>query len=132
MSGQTNQKIILLIDDEVNLQQLIKIALKSKNYHVETANNGLEGLAKLETIQPDLIILDMNMPKMRGLEFYQRICDDTKCPRYPILMLTARANVEPVFKQLNIAGFISKPFEIADLLNEVETIIKKNQMPTLK
>ena len=132
MSEQDKQKIILLIDDEINLQQLIKIALKSRNYHVETANNGVEGLAKLETIEPDLIILDMNMPKMRGLEFYQRICDDTKCPRYPILMLTARANIEPIFKQLNIAGFIAKPFEIADLLHEVESIIQKNQIPTSK
>ena len=126
MSDQENQqKIILLIDDEVNLQQLMKITLKSKNYKVETANNGLEGLVKLETLKPDLIILDMNMPKMGGLEFYQRICDGTDKPRYPVLVLTARANMEQLFKQLNIDGFMAKPFEIPDLLNEVDTILQK-------
>jgi len=128
MSEQEKSRTILLIDDEVNLQQLIKITLKSKNYLVETANNGLEGLAKLETIRPDLIILDMNMPKMGGLEFYQKICDGTDHPRYPVLVLTARANMEQLFKQLNIDGFMAKPFEIADLLKEVETIIQKRSI----
>ena len=132
MSRQNNQKTILLIDDEVNLQQLIKITLNAKNYHVETAGNGLEGLAKLETMKPDLIILDMNMPKMGGLEFYQKICDGTDRPRHPVLVLTARANMEQLFKPLNIDGFMAKPFEINDLLHEVETIIQKNQIPELR
>ena len=110
MSDHNKQRIILLIDDEVNLQQLMKITLKSRNYHVETANNGLEGLTKLETVKPDLIILDMNMPKMGGLEFYQKICDGNSRPKYPVLVLTARANMEQLFKQLNIDGFMAKPF----------------------
>jgi len=132
MSEQNKQKIILLIDDEVNLQQLMKITLKSKNYHVETANNGVEGLAKLETVKPDLIILDMNMPQMGGLEFYQRICYGGSQPKYPVLVLTARANMEQLFKEVNIDGFMAKPFEIADLLHEVETIIQKRSNTGVK
>lgn len=128
----SDQKTILLIDDEVNLQQLMKITLNSKKYHVETANNGLEGLAKLETMKPDLIILDMNMPKMSGLEFYQRICEGADKPKYPVLVLTARANMEQLFKQLNIDGFMAKPFEISDLLHEVETIIQKRSNAGVK
>jgi two-component system, OmpR family, response regulator len=126
MSGDNEkQKTILLIDDEINLQQLMKITLQSQKYHVEIASNGLEGLAKLETMKPDLIILDMNMPKMGGLEFYQRICEGTDRPKFPVLVLTARANMEQLFKELNIDGFIAKPFEIADLLHEVKAIIQK-------
>jgi len=125
MSEQNKQKIILLIDDEVNLQQLMKLTLKSKNYHVETAGNGIEGLEKLKTVKPDLIILDMNMPQMGGVEFYQRICDKNGRTQYPVLVLTARANMEQLFKQFNIDGFMAKPFEIDQLLNEVEMIIKK-------
>ena len=68
-------KKILLIDDEIDLQQLIKTVLSSKGYNVTTADNGQDGLEKLEAADPDLIILDMNMPKMGGVEFYQRICD---------------------------------------------------------
>jgi DNA-binding response OmpR family regulator len=126
------QKTILLIDDEVNLQQLMKITLQSKKYHVETANNGLEGLAKLEKLKPDLIILDMNMPKMGGLEFYQRICEGKDRPDFPVLVLTARANMEQLFKELNIDGFMAKPFEIDDLLNEVDAIIKKESNAGVK
>ncbi len=121
-----NQKTILLIDDEIDLQQLVKIALKLKGYHIETANNGLEGLEKLETVKPNLIILDMNMPKMGGLEFYQKICDQSNQPKYPVLVLTARANMEQVFKGLNIDGFMAKPFEIDELLQRVDTIILRN------
>jgi len=128
----SEQKVILLIDDEINLQQLMKITLKSKNYHVETANNGIEGLAKLETIKPDLIILDMNMPQMGGLEFYQRICYGGSQPKYPVLVLTARANMEQLFKEVNIDGFMAKPFEISDLLHEVETIIQKKSNAAVK
>ena len=118
-------KTILLIDDEIDLQQLVKMALKSKGYTIETANNGLEGLAKLETIKPDLIILDMNMPKMGGLAFYQKICYGGSHPQYPVLVLTARANMEQLFKQLNIDGFMAKPFEIENLLHEVDAILQK-------
>lgn len=120
----TNSKTILLIDDEIDLQELVKIALKSKGYTVEVAGNGVEGLEKLKTLQPDLIILDMNMPKMGGLEFYQNICIDDK-PKHPVLVLTARANMEQLFKEFNIDGFMAKPFEVGELLDEVGTIIQK-------
>jgi DNA-binding response OmpR family regulator len=117
------QKTILLIDDEADLRQLVKIALASRGYLVETAGNGIEGLEKLHTVKPDLIILDMNMPKMGGLEFYQKICVNGH-PEYPVLVLTARANMEHLFRDLNIDGFMAKPFEVDDLLGEVETIIR--------
>jgi len=122
MSGP---KTILLIDDEIDMQQLTKITLKARGYIVETANNGLEGLSKLETLKPDLIILDMNMPKLGGLGFYQKICNGQGHPLYPVLVLTARANLEQLLVQMNIDGFIAKPFEIDELLRKVDAIIEK-------
>lgn len=125
MSEPNAPKTVLVIDDEVDLQQLVKIALKSKGYIVETANNGLEGLEKLKRIKPDLIILDLNMPKMGGLEFYQSICGQDNLPKYSVLILTARANMVQLFKEFNIDGFMTKPFEIKELLDEVVAIIEK-------
>ena len=125
MSNEPTTHTILLIDDEIDLQQLVKIALKSRDYIVETANNGLEGLKKLKTLKPQLIILDLNMPKMGGMEFYQNICDSAGQPKYPVLVLTARANMAMLFKEFNIDGFMTKPFEIDELLDEVDTIIGK-------
>jgi len=118
-------KKILLIDDEINLQQLVKVVLSTKGYNVTTADNGKDGLEKLEAADPDLIILDMNMPVMGGVEFYQRICDAWSQPKYPILILTARANMEEFFKGMDIDGFMAKPFEIDDLLTEVHRILAK-------
>ena len=119
----SDKKTILLIDDEIDLQQLVKIALKSRGYEVETANNGLEGLEKLKTLTPHLIILDLNMPKMGGLVFYQKICDSSNKPKYSVLILTARANMAKLFQEFVIDGFKTKPFEIDELLDEVDTII---------
>jgi len=122
MSGQ---KTVLFIDDEVDLQELVKITLRSRGYNVEIASNGIEGLEKLKIIKPDLIILDLNMPEMGGVEFYQRICVNDR-PEYPVLVLTARANMEQLFRQFNIDGFMNKPFEIDELLKEVAVIIDRN------
>jgi len=121
----TGSKTILLVDDDIDLQQLTKITLKTRGYIVETANNGLEALSQLETIKPALIILDMNMPKLGGLGFYQKICNSEGRPLYPVLVLTARANLEQLLVQMNIDGFMSKPFEIDELIRQVDAIIEK-------
>jgi DNA-binding response OmpR family regulator len=122
----SDKKTILLIDDEIDLQQLVKIALKSRGYRVETANNGFEGLEKLKTISPHLIILDLNMPKMGGVVFYQKICDPaTNRPKFPVFIISARANIIRLFQDFIIDGFKSKPFEIDELLDEVDNIIYK-------
>lgn len=118
-------KTILLIDDDIDLQQLIKIALRSRGYAVETANNGLEGLDKLTAVKPDMIILDMNMPKLGGLGFYQKICAGKEKPPYPVLVLTARTNMEQLLTQMNIDGYMGKPFEVDELLQKVEQIIRE-------
>jgi len=117
----------MLVDDETDLLEALRFELEKTTaaYKVIGARNGQEALDKIaEGICPDLIVLDINMPKMGGLEFYKRICESGK-PKYPILVLTARANLEGLFKDLEVDGFMSKPFEIEDFLKEVGTIIEK-------
>jgi len=81
----------------------------------------------LKTITPDLIILDMNMPRMGGIEFYKNICGQDSKPRYPVFVLTARANMEKLFKEFEVAGFLAKPFEINQLIARIETITGKEK-----
>jgi len=120
------QNTILFIDDEADFREMTASVLKVRGFNVVTAGNGLEGLDKLGKATPDLIILDLNMPKMGGIEFYNRICDDvTNKPICPILVLTARSNVEDLFKQLHIDGFITKPFDMAHLLRDIQLILEK-------
>jgi len=120
---ETNKKI-LIIDDEIDLTQIVGFLFKSKGFEVQTAADGVEALQKVFTFRPDLIILDMNMPRMGGIEFYNKICGADGKPMFPVLILTARANIQGLFKDLEIDGFMIKPFEIDQLVSEAELIIK--------
>ena len=117
---------VLIIDDEQDLRDMMAFQFKSRGFNAETAANGVEGLEKLPIVNPALIILDLNMPKMGGIEFYQRIVGANGQPSHPVLVLTARANTEQLFRDLNVDGFITKPFEIDTVIKEAETIIKKH------
>jgi len=121
----SDKRVILLVDDDVNLQQLVKLALQSRGYKVETANDGWEALERLKTLTPNLIVLDLTMPKMGGLVFYSKICDNSNRPKYPILILSARAYMEKLFQDFIIDGFMTKPFEIDEFLDKVDSIINK-------
>jgi DNA-binding response OmpR family regulator len=129
----TNKKI-LIIDDEIDLTQMLGFQFKSQGFEVQTASDGLAGLAVLQQFRPDLIILDINMPRMGGIEFYSKICGSNGKPLYPVLVLTARANIQGLFKDLQIDGFMIKPFEIDQLVHEANLIIKKRsqQAPQVK
>ena len=127
----TNKKI-LIVDDEVDLTQMIGFQFKAKGFNVKTAGDGLEALNMVHQFQPDLIILDINMPRMGGVEFYSKICGSNTKPLYPVLVLTARANIKELFHDLEIDGFMVKPFEIDQLVHEAEVIIKKKTQATLK
>ena len=122
-----NKNKILVIDDEPDLREMVQYQFQAKGFEVFTAEDGLVGLERLKEITPDLIILDMNMPRMGGIEFYHKICGSDNKPKYPVLVLTARANLEQLFKELDVNGFMTKPFEIDQLIKEGETIIKKTK-----
>jgi DNA-binding response OmpR family regulator len=119
------KKKILVIDDEVDLSLMISFQFTAKGFEVQTAENGVEALAKIGDFRPDLVILDINMPKMGGIEFYSKICGPNGRPVYPVMVLTARANVKTLFADLHIDGFMIKPFEIDGLVQEAELIMKK-------
>ncbi|MBF0595240.1 MAG: response regulator [Candidatus Omnitrophica bacterium] len=116
---------IMIVDDENDLRENLKYVFRTKDYEVELAADGVAALKKLETYTPDLIVLDLNMPNMGGIEFYQKICEG-QVPKYPVFVLTARANMEQFFRDFNVDGFMSKPFEIPDLIREVGHILDHN------
>ena len=130
MDGQDRHKV-LLIDDDTSLLVMLGDFLRFEGYDVATAGSGEEGLKKLEA-RPDLIILDMSMPGMGGIGFLKAISSTDGKPRYPVLVLTARANMAEFFANVDVDGFIAKPCETQDLLNEVARIIflRKGNQPT--
>ncbi len=120
----SERKTILIVDDEVDLLKVLQFRLEEKGYYVVTAQDGEEGLEVANRVMPDLIVLDMNMPKKDGLEFYRDISTGHGRPKFPILVLTARGELEDLFKIIKADGFMAKPFEINELLKEVERITK--------
>ncbi|MBP8252742.1 MAG: response regulator [Herpetosiphon sp.] len=115
---------IFIMDDDLGLQMVLEIALRRAGYDVVLAGNGAAGLRILETLKPNLIISDIMMPQMDGVEAFQRIRERLQDEGIPILIMTA-LNRKPWFSELEDEGavFIQKPFEVEKLLNLIELML---------
>lgn len=120
-------KNILVVEDEEVVAELFAKKLRNNGYGAQVANNGLEALEKLKTFKPDLIVLDLNMPKMGGVELYQKLCGADGKPTVPVFVVTARSNMEDFFRDFEVVGFKVKPFDASRLLNEVRLIFEKQE-----
>ncbi len=118
-----DKKHILLIDDDTSLLVTLSDFLRFEGYEVTTAESGEQGLKKIARATPDLILLDMSMPGMGGIGFLKAISDEEGKPRYPVLVLTARANMAEFFANVDVDGFVAKPCSPEDLLMEVGRIL---------
>lgn len=127
MSSDMAGKHILVVDDDRNLRKIIQTNLELAGYDVTTAANGEEALHMLDSMQPDLIVLDVMMPVMDGYEVARRVRRHPANTRVPIIMLTAKSEVED-----KLAGFeagaddyITKPFGPQELLARVKAKIQR-------
>lgn len=117
-------KTIFVMDDDLALQMVLEIALRESGYDVVLANNGVDGLQMLQTITPDLIISDIMMPQMDGVETFNRLRERLQNEGIPILILTA-LNRKPWFSELEDEGAVimQKPFDIDHLMSLIRTIL---------
>jgi len=124
-------KTIFVMDDDLALQMVLEIALRDSGYDVVLANNGADGLTMLETIKPDLIISDIMMPQMDGVETFGRLRERIQDEGIPILILTA-LNRKPWFSELEDEGAVimQKPFEVDELIGLIRTILDDDDLPT--
>ena len=114
---------ILIIDDAIELAESLSMLFETHDYEVQLAHNGRQGLKKLENYEPDLILLDMDMPIMGGIEFYHTLLGQNNgISPYPVLVFTGREALENVFKDLDVDGFMSKPFDFDALITKVNKI----------
>lgn len=118
-------KIILVIDDDVSLQMVLEIALRQAGYHVELASNGEEGLAQLEAVQPQMVISDVMMPQMDGVQFFRQIQEQLRYDGVPIIVMTALAR-KPWFAELEAEGavILQKPFDVDKLVALVDLYLE--------
>jgi CheY-like chemotaxis protein len=123
---------ILLIDDEKDISLTIGDFLKINGYTILTATNGEEALRRLEENKPDLIILDINMPKMNGLAFLTTVQAKPEWVDIPVYVFTGRANMEQYFKEVRVAGFMAKPCLPDKLLKDLKNILAQPTPPPAK
>ena len=119
-------KLIFIVDDSATIIMSLKNNLEIAGYQVETATNGQEAFDKLQNgIKPNLIITDVNMPIMNGLEFLKKARTLASCKFTPILLLTTETSQErkTEAKSLGATGWLVKPCSGTDLINIVKKLL---------
>jgi two-component system KDP operon response regulator KdpE len=117
-------KRILVVDDEGQITRMLRASLQSSGYAVLTANNGIEGLEKFESGRPDLILTDLAMPEMNGLELTQAV---RRIDRTPIIVLSVRDTDVMKVKALDEGAddYLTKPFSVPELLARIRTQFRR-------
>ncbi len=120
-------KNILIVDDEQDIVESLKFVLETAGYNCYTAFDGEEGLRLAKEIMPDLIILDVMMPKINGYKISRLLKYDSKYKNIPILMITARSQEEDklIGEETGADEYITKPFDLDDVLKQVEKYLGK-------
>ncbi|NLC66396.1 MAG: response regulator transcription factor [Clostridium sp.] len=122
-----NTETILIIDDEKHIIELIEYNLKSSGYNTLHALNGKEGLSKAKTEKPSLILLDLMLPIMDGIEVCKEIRMDDDIKDIPIIMLTAKSEeVDKIIGlELGADDYITKPFSVRELLARIKAVLRR-------
>lgn len=124
-----NKPLILVVDDNATIRNLVSTILGGHNMEVAAAADGDEALAYIESRRPDLVLLDLSMPRVDGLEVLQHIRAHPTLHDLCVVMLTAVAS-SPRFREVHAHqpnGFLEKPFRINDLVNQVNQSLLKQR-----
>ena len=116
-------KCILVVDDEPVVLEITKRRLEDRGYEVLTAGDGVDAFTIIKSKIPDLILLDIQMPRMNGYTF---IMEKSKNPEYvniPVVMLTAYNEMEPLFRRHRIKAYLLKPLKLQDLMDKVVEVV---------
>ena len=123
-----HDEVILVVEDNADVRSFIREQLEDE-YKVIEAENGQEGISVSQRVIPDLIITDLMMPEMDGYEFCKQVRNDEKTSHIPIIMLTAKAGLDPKIEGLEagIDAWVTKPFHVRELHIRVKTLIQQRK-----
>jgi two-component system KDP operon response regulator KdpE len=119
---------VLVVDDEIEIRRALSRALSAREYIVETASDGMEAIEAASTFHPDLVVLDLNLPKLDGLEVARRIRASSPVP---ILVLSVREDESDKVAALDLGAddYLTKPFGIDELLARVRALLRRAEGP---
>lgn len=118
-----NEKI-LVVDDDTNICELLRLYLTKEGYQVTVANDGEEGLEKFNAVKPDMVLLDVMMPRMDGLEVCRRI---RKAGNTPVMMLTAKGETfdKVLGLELGADDYVVKPFDAKEIVARIKAVMRR-------
>jgi DNA-binding response OmpR family regulator len=128
------RKKILIVDDDPDQREMIRSSLKEAGFEISTATNGVEGLEKARSGSPDLIILDVMMPKMDGFAVCVTLREDDTTASIPILMLTGLCSYISQLTGLESGAtdYLVKPFDPEQLVSKVEVLLCQPSMSSCR
>jgi len=121
-------KKILIVDDEEMVRFMLCECLKDEGYEVIEGENGYDGLNLARMEQPDLVIMDINMPQMDGIEAVRNLRADSEISHIPIFISTGVGNAKKNFtkeQMTEVQGFVEKPYQIEKILGQIKNILKE-------
>jgi twitching motility two-component system response regulator PilG len=124
-----SNRTIMVVDDNPDLVDILRMMLESKGFNVRCASSGKELFAGLEELKPDLILLDIMMPQMDGLEVLTRLKEDPSIPFIPVILLTAKVHHEDIQRGYKMGAeyYITKPFTSTQVLDGINLILGGDQ-----
>ncbi|HEX5031140.1 MAG TPA: response regulator [Candidatus Eisenbacteria bacterium] len=127
MTNQESPKgRVLVVDDEPDLVRVLEFGLKASGYTVEVASDGQEGLKKAREIKPDVILLDLMLPKLDGYKVCRLLKFDDRFKHIPIIILSARTQEgdQTLALEMGANRFVTKPYDFSEILGYIETLLK--------
>jgi DNA-binding response OmpR family regulator len=118
-------KRVLIVDDEPNIVISVEFLMKREGFEVSVARDGTEALARIQSERPDLVVLDVMMPKLNGFEVCAAVRADPELAKTPIVMLTAKGREAEINKGLELGAdaYIAKPFSTRDLVARIKSLL---------
>jgi CheY-like chemotaxis protein len=120
-------KKILVVDDDPNIVAILLKRLASAGYEVTTAQDGVEALAMAKSQKPDLIVMDVMMPKMTGYEVLEKFRAMDELQKVPVVVISANGSMRDFFTDLSGVEFMLKPYEIKALLAKIERLLWESE-----
>ncbi len=128
-----SKRTIMVVDDEQEIVKVVSIMLESKGFNVRCAYSGKDLFASLEEQKPDLILLDIIMPQMDGLQVLRRLKEDPSIPFIPVILLTEKADDEDVDEDVMVGYkmgadyYLTKPFKLTQVLDGINLVLGGDQ-----
>jgi len=125
--NKLNDKLVYMVEDELDIAELLKLTLTREGYRVEHFADGRSFLDKIKTKVPDLVLLDLMLPDMGGLEICKTVRTELKLDKLPLVMVTAKGDEQDIVKGLEMGAddYVTKPFSPKVLVSRLKTILKR-------